>query len=60
MRTNPLETVSAQGGEPRRLTTLGDTRRRSDQYDLDAARARIYFALKELESDAWVIDAAPR
>jgi Tol biopolymer transport system component len=52
--------VAAQGGEPRRLTVLGDTRRRSDQYDLDVARARIYFALKELESDVWVIDVAPR
>ncbi len=52
--------ASAQGGEPRRLTALGDSRRRSDQYDLDVARARIYFVLKELESDVWVIDVAPR
>ena len=49
-------TVPSQGGEPRLLTTLGDVRRRSDQFDFDVARGRLYFTLKDVESDLWVID----
>ncbi len=52
--------VPAGGGEPRRITALGDARRRSDRFDFTVGGARMYFTLKELESDVWVIDVAPR
>jgi Tol biopolymer transport system component len=53
-------TVAPQGGSPRKLTPLGDARRRSDRFELAVARGRMYFTLKETESDVWVIDVAPR
>jgi Tol biopolymer transport system component len=53
-------TVPSQGGVATRLTALGDGRRRSDRFEFTAARGRMYFVLKELESDVWVIDVAPR
>lgn len=50
--------VSSQGAEPRFVTALGDARRRSDQFDFDVARGRMYFTVKDVESDVWVIDVA--
>jgi Tol biopolymer transport system component/tRNA A-37 threonylcarbamoyl transferase component Bud32 len=52
--------VPAGGGEPHRITALGDERRRSDRFDFTVGGERMYFTLKELESDVWVIDVAPR
>jgi TolB protein len=52
--------VSSRGGEARRLTALGDERRRSDRLDFAIGHGRMYFVLKELESDVWVIDVASR
>jgi TolB protein len=49
-------TVPSQGGAAQRLATLGDARRRSDRFEFAVARGRMYFVLKELESDVWVID----
>jgi Tol biopolymer transport system component len=49
-------TVPSRGGAARKLTSLGDARRRSDRFEFAAARGRMYFVLKELESDVWVID----
>ena len=53
-------TVPSRGGVARRLTSLGDARRRSDRFEFAVARGRMYFVLKELESDVWVIDVASR
>jgi eukaryotic-like serine/threonine-protein kinase len=52
-------TVPPQGGVPTRLAALGDARRRSDRFELAGSQGRLYFVLKELESDVWVIDVAP-
>jgi Tol biopolymer transport system component len=53
-------TVASQGGVARRLTTLGDARRRSDRFEFATARGRMYFVLKEIESDVWVMELAPK
>jgi Tol biopolymer transport system component/tRNA A-37 threonylcarbamoyl transferase component Bud32 len=53
-------TVPSQGGAAHRLTKLGDARRRSDRFEFAVARGRMYFVLKELESDVWVIDVTPK
>ena len=34
----------------RKLTALGELRRRSDQFDFDIARGRMYFTLRDVES----------
>jgi Tol biopolymer transport system component len=52
--------MPALGGEPLRVTALGDARRRSDRFEFTVGGGRMYFVLKELESDVWVIDVAPR
>ena len=52
--------VPAGGGEPHRITALGDARRRSDRFEFTIGGGRMYFALKEMESDVWVIDVTPR
>jgi len=49
-------TVPSQGGAAKKLASLGDARRRSDRFEFAVARGRMYFVLKELESDVWVID----
>ncbi len=53
-------TVPSRGGVATKLTALGDRRRRSDRFEFTASRGRMYFVLKELESDVWVIDVTPR
>ena len=58
--TATLGGLVAEGGEPHRITALGDARRRSDRFEFTVGGGRMYFALKELESDVWVIDVPPR
>ena len=48
--------IDPRGGEPRRLASLGDARRRSNRFGFAVARGRMYFTLRELESDVWVMD----
>jgi serine/threonine-protein kinase len=54
--------VDPRGGEPRRLASLGDPRRRSNRFGFAVAKGRMYFTLRELESDVWVmeVDRQPR
>jgi hypothetical protein len=53
-----LWAVPSQGGSPQRLVTLGDALHRSDRFELAVSRGRVYFTLKDLESDVWVMDVA--
>jgi len=48
--------IDPRGGEPRRLGSLGDPRRRSNRFGFDVAHGRMYYTLRELESDVWVME----
>ncbi len=50
--------VSAAGGTPQQLVTLGDERLRSDRYEFHVARGRLYFTLKDRQANVWVMDAS--
>ena len=52
--------VSATGGTPQKLAMIGDERLRSDRYEFQVARGRLYFTLKDRQANVWVMDANSR
>jgi Tol biopolymer transport system component len=48
--------IDSRGSDKRRLASVGDPRRRSNRFGFAVARGRMYFTLRELESDVWVME----